>query len=115
VPLEGSLDTAECVYLRSPAAPAGVLFMQVGGLIVRVDVTRPGVPTEQGIDVGSSELDVHAAYGPGVAIAPHKYTDGRYLTVARDGHRLVFETDGQWVTRYRAGRLPEVEWVEGCA
>ena len=30
-------------------------------------------------------------------------------------YRLVFETDGERVTRYRAGRLPEVEWVEGCA
>ena len=26
----------------------------------------------------------------------------------------LIETDGERVTRYRAGRLPEVEWVEAC-
>ena len=51
---------------------------------------------------------------------PHKYEQGwRYLTVTpaapTDGaFRLVFETDGQKVVRYRAGRMPEVEWVENC-
>jgi hypothetical protein len=51
----------------------------------------------------------------GVVESPHKYTDGHYLTLAPDGaHRLVFETDGGHVTRYRGGRMPEVEWVEGC-
>jgi hypothetical protein len=29
-------------------------------------------------------------------------------------HRIIFETDGKVVTRYRAGRMPEVEWVEKC-
>jgi hypothetical protein len=28
--------------------------------------------------------------------------------------RIVFETDGQRVTRFRAGRLPAVQYVEGC-
>jgi hypothetical protein len=30
-------------------------------------------------------------------------------------HRIVFETDGQNVTLFRSGRMPEVEWVEGCS
>ena len=29
--------------------------------------------------------------------------------------RLIFETDGQRVVRYRAGITPAVEYVEGCA
>jgi hypothetical protein len=29
--------------------------------------------------------------------------------------RIVFETDGKKVTRWRAGLLPQVEFVEGCA
>jgi hypothetical protein len=28
---------------------------------------------------------------------------------------VVFETDGQKVTQFRSGRIPEVEYVEGCA
>ena len=36
-------------------------------------------------------------------------------TEADSGFEVVFETDSQRVTRYRAGRLPEVEYVEGCS
>ena len=116
-PLEGGAGDsgAACAYLRSPASPDGLLFMLSGGTIARVDVTRAGVPTDAGVEVGSSETQVHTAYGPAVAISPHKYTDGRYLTVMSGANGLVFESDGQWVTRYRGGRVPEVEWVEGCS
>jgi hypothetical protein len=34
---------------------------------------------------------------------------------ASAGKEIVFETDGKRVTMFRAGRLPEVEWVEGCS
>ena len=34
---------------------------------------------------------------------------------ADSAYRLIFETDGQRVTEYRAGLLPAVEWVEGCS
>ena len=37
------------------------------------------------------------------------------VTPADTTRRLVFETDGARVLRYRAGRRPEVEWVEGCS
>jgi hypothetical protein len=29
-------------------------------------------------------------------------------------NRIVFETDGKKVVKYRSGRLPAVEYVEGC-
>jgi hypothetical protein len=47
------------------------------------------------------------------ATMPAKYDPlGSYVVVRR---RIVFEMDStQRVTRYRAGREPEVEWVEGC-
>lgn len=34
---------------------------------------------------------------------------------SRRDFRLVFETDGARVTRFRAGLFPSVEYVEGCA
>jgi hypothetical protein len=105
----------ECGYLRSDNAPAGVLFMYVEERIVRIDVTRPGVATTLGVEVGAPEALVFEAYGAAVSRSPHKYTSGSYLTISTNGHRLVFETDHARVTRYRAGRLPEVEWVEGCS
>ena len=30
-------------------------------------------------------------------------------------YRIVFETDGKRVLRFRAGKLPEVEYIEGCS
>ena len=29
--------------------------------------------------------------------------------------RIIFETDGKRVVKYRAGRGPQVEYVEGCS
>lgn len=55
-----------------------------------------------------------------VAVRPHKYTDGHYLEVRPTGpdaptHLIIFETDGSVVERFRGGRRPQVEYVEGCA
>lgn len=87
--------------------------------LVRVDIAERGIATEAGVQVGDPVTAVHNAYPAGLTARPHKYTSesgGQYLAVSLDGdRRLIFETDGKTVTRYRVGRLPEVEWVEGCA
>jgi membrane-bound inhibitor of C-type lysozyme len=109
-------EPGECVYRKSSALPMGLLLMEVDGRIVRADITTAGVATAEGVGVGSTAAQVHDAYGAAVTASPHKYTKGQYLTLAPDAdHRVVFETDGERVTRYRVGRLPEVEWVEGCS
>ena len=51
-------------------------------------------------------------------ISPRSVYD--YLTyVPKDksdrNYRVVFETDGKRVLGFRAGKLPEVEFVEGCS
>ena len=55
-------------------------------------------------------------------VAAHKYVaGGHYLTFVPDDPadadlRLIFETDASSkVTQFRAGRLPEVAYVEGCS
>ena len=108
-----------CAYLRPERGPAGLAFMVEQGRIVRVDVDSAGIPTTEGATVGMAEADVRRLY-PGVREMAHKYeAGGRYL-VASSGEaadsalRLVFETDGARVVRYRAGRLPQVEYVERC-
>jgi hypothetical protein len=93
--------------------------MVVGGQVARVEVSDSAVATTAGARIGDTEARINRLYSGRVQTTPHKYTDGRYLTVRGSGadsvHRLVFETDGQRVTRYRGGRMPEVEWVEGCS
>jgi hypothetical protein len=103
-----------CVYAKAPAAP-GLLVMLFAGKVVRVDVIIEGLATAAGARVGDTEERVRELY-PGLRVEPHKYTDGHYLVVDADaGRRLVFETDGARVTRYRAGAVPQVDWVEGCS
>jgi len=100
--------------------PEGVSVMVVRGRIARIDVDTGAVTTEEGAKLGDSEERLKSLYGDDANITPHKYiTKGRYFTVLGDsasaGKALVFETDGQQVTAFRAGRLPEVQWVEACS
>lgn len=123
--LQGQIDAlgrlGECVY-ASPIerVAAGfwredLLIMLVDGVVARVDVIGPSVRTAEGARVGDTEARIRELY-PAARAEPHKYTDGRYLVAdIAPGRRLVFETDGRRVTRYRSGAVPAVDWVEGCS
>jgi hypothetical protein len=115
-PFRGPRSLADCAYVRPSQGPSGLSFMLVQDRIVRIDVDSATVATTAGARVGDSEARVREIYGQRLIVTPHKYVEGHYLTVmpADPAYRIVFETDGQRVTRYRAGRLPEVEWVERC-
>ena len=117
--------SVRCETMSWPVMPAGTSLLvlrdsvEVPALVERVDVTQPGVRTAEGAGVGDTETRVLELYRGNVLVQPHKYTGpkGHYLVVtnARDTlHRIIFETDGQRVTRYRAGRRPAVELVEQC-
>jgi hypothetical protein len=99
--------------------PDGVGVMVVKGKVARIDVDTGAVTTEEGAKIGDTEARIKTIYGDDLQVRPHKYTDGHYMIVKGDsasaGKEIVFETDGQKVTMFRAGRLPEVEWVEGCS
>jgi phage gp45-like len=93
--------------------------MVVKGKIARIDVDTGTVTTEDGVKIGDTEDKVKSVYGDELQVQPHKYIEGgHYMTVKGDsasaGKAIVFETDGKRVTMFRAGRIPEVEWVEGC-
>lgn len=111
--------TAECAYVHPASAPAGVLVMLAKGVVARIDVDSAGVATAEGVGVGDSASKVNDAYAGRVSVTPHKYVPGgQYLTVKpaapRDTLRIVFESEDGRITRYRVGRVPEVEWVERC-
>lgn len=109
-----------CAYVRPASAPPGVSFMVLGDTVARVDVDSTGVLTLEGRGVGDSEQQVLETYRGRVKVEPHKYTGptGHYLVVTGQAdslHRIIFETDGAHVLRYRAGILPAVAFVEGCS
>jgi len=99
--------------------PDGVSVMVVKGKVARIDVDTGAVTTEDGAKIGDTEDRLKNIYGDDLRIEPHKYVEGgHYMTVLGDsasaGKAIVFETDGKRVIMFRAGRLPEVKWVEGC-
>lgn len=109
-----------CSYLR-PKGKNNVAFMVTNRRIARIDVSGGSrIATLSGARIGDSEARIKSLYPGQIKVTPHKYTNGRYLTfVPKDrqdrNYRVVFETDGKQVTEFRAGKLPEVEFVEGCA
>jgi len=114
-----SLD--ECDYVRPKTTPRDVAFMVEKGRISRIDVTNSStIATTAGARIGDTEERIRSLYPGRVISQPHKYTDGRYLVVtpanpADSAFRIVFETDGTRVLRYRSGIRPAVEYVEGCS
>jgi len=112
--IAGDSDWMNCGYIPTSHLPGGTRVMVEGGTIARVEVDSGTVATADGAKVGDSEDRIRTLY-PKVVSAPQKYTQGHDLTVTPDSQSaLVFETDGSRVTRYRAGRLPPVGYVEGC-
>src|SRR5258705_1316304 len=116
-------DIKQACDFAFPAVGAGIPFgvnvMVVKGKVARIDVDTGTVTTEDGAKIGDSEDKIKSIYGDELKVSPHKYIEGgHYLTVMGDsasaGKAMVFETDGKQVTMFRAGRIPEVEWVEGC-
>lgn len=107
-----------CEMVHPPKAPGGVSLMVQNDTVVRVDVDSAYVTTAEGVGIGDTEEVVKSTYTGRVTTQPHKYVPGsNYLIISAAGdakHKLIFETDGKLVTRYRAGRVPEVEWVERC-
>lgn len=112
-------ETCDFVYFEDdPARRVG--FMVIDGVVARIDISDSAVATGKGIRVGDPESRVMEQYAGRVTVSPHKYVEGHYLTVSpatteNSGNEMVFETDGERVTTYRIGRVPEVEFIEGCS
>lgn len=109
-----------CSYVEPEGPLKGALFMVVDGTIARIDVQEnTAIVTDTGAKVGDSEQHVLGLYKGRTRVEEHKYTgpEGHYvLVLGPDGKaQIVFETDGKVVVSYRAGRQPEVEWIEGCS
>lgn len=108
-----------CDLLPLGAPYAGVWLMFRDGTLVRAEVREPGVADEAGVEVGDAEATALARHGDRVRQLPHKWVEGSYLVIlpaagADTLRRLVIETERGRVTLLRAGRMPEVEWTEGC-
>jgi hypothetical protein len=108
-----------CHYLKW-SGPTAVAVMLDQGVVARVEVGNPSIPTKEGAKLGDTEAQIQSLYPGRVTVQPHKYTKGHYLVVRPvapndSAYRIIFETDGQKVTTYRSGREPQVSYVERCS
>ena len=121
----GGLDEYQCSYVQPQGEPKGISFMVTKGRIARVDISSKRITTIKGARIGDNENRILSLYPGQIKAKPHPYVsrppdNGKYLTfVPKDAvdknYRLIFETSKNRVDRFRSGKLPEVEYIEGCS
>jgi hypothetical protein len=112
-----STEQGTCRYFEANGRFKDMGFMVNDGTIARFDISERGFATDKGAKVGDTEARIKRLYKGQYKVSKHKYTDGNYIEVAMKGgkYSIIFETDGKHVTYIRAGRAPEVGYVEGCS
>lgn len=75
--------------------------------------------TERGIGIGSTEADVHAAYGPDLIVETAEYDEEpahsltHWVKPEESGLRFVTNQDG--IVRWIHVGTPSINYIEGCA
>lgn len=127
----------QCAFFYPKGAPDGLSVMYVRGRVARIDVSKPGVSTYGGLQVGDTSAKAREALGAALNAQPHFYIGlpAEYLTVWTSGgparystgmpteerlaaslaaRGLRFETDDKGVIEeFRAGD-GAIELPEGC-
>lgn len=127
-----AIATTGCAYVSPGTIPgyvpppnsgnkSPIAFMIKEGKLARIDILGGEFQTTQGIKIGSTETEVQAAFGGTSPLPPRAFIGPpyRYLTATPrqpedQDFRIVFESDGAKVVSYRAGKLPEVDYKNGC-
>jgi len=111
-----------CSYYKPANGPEGVTFMVTSGRIATVEIETNKIVTNYGAKIGDSESLIKSLY-PGGQIQTARLANseqGKSWIVqpsnfAEKNLRLVFvSTNGKTVTRMMAGKVPEVNYIEGC-
>ncbi|MEG4575826.1 hypothetical protein QUA56_24620 [Microcoleus sp. N3A4] len=121
----GGVDEYQCSYVHPQGEPKEIAFMVVKGRIARVDINNKRMTTLRGAKIGNTQEQIIKLYPGQIKETPHPYVggppqNGKYLTfvpkdAADKNYRIIFETSKNRVTRFRSGKLPEVEYIEGCS
>jgi hypothetical protein len=122
----GARDEYQCSYVEPKGEPKGIAFMVTKGRIARVDnFSNKQITTIKGAKIGDTEDRIISLYPGQIQATSHPYqrlplTNQKYLTfvpkdAADKNYRIIFETSKNRVERFRSGKIPEVEQVEGCS
>ena len=101
-----------CYYLGA----SSVAFMVHHGKIERIDIWTSEIATKAGARVGMTAKSIEDLY-PDIQNKPNFYTFPiQDLIVEIDGDtKIIFEQNGDGVIeRFRIGKTPAIDFVEGC-
>lgn len=97
----------------------GVRFMVIDGKIVTFEINGSNVKTTKGVKVGDSHYNL-VSYGiKNFQLIGNKKSKQRYFIYTppkAPNYRMIFESgEYDYIRRYRAGKLPFVNYPFGCA
>lgn len=93
-------------------------LMVTGATIARIDVWAGSTSTREGIRIGSTEQQVRQAYPGRITVTRDRFGVRQLIFTPPGpaGYRILFQSDGRQVTRFRAGKVTQVvNYDEGCA
>lgn len=95
----------------------GVNMQTTNLRITVINVSEAGISTRSGIEVGDRVPALRRAYGSRLRSEPNKYTPkARDYSVGFGNRKLKFYANPRGaITQISSGRLPEVDFVEGCS
>lgn len=94
----------------------GVFGLFTDGVLAHVAISNPRYRTRKGVHVGHRASVVFDRYQT-VTRTHHTYVIGGYYlkVTTASRRRVVFDTDARGrITLIKSGRIPEVDYVEGC-
>ncbi|MBD1931065.1 GerMN domain-containing protein [Funiculus sociatus] len=110
-----------CDYYKPANGPEGVTFMVTEGRIATVEVETNKITTVHGIKVDDTESTIKSAYPGQIQVSRLLNSEKGKAWVlqpssfANKDFRLVFVSpNGKTVSRMIAGKVPEVNYAEGC-
>jgi hypothetical protein len=115
-PLDVPAHGCHVVAPTSAGTPPRFTYLVHDGVVARIDVTSPEPLAAGGGRVGMLAADLRRAY-PSAIEEPHKYDPkaATWIIGPTDAAHFVFELDGTGkVVTWRAGVLPQIDWVERC-
>jgi hypothetical protein len=120
VPVEGNtIKTQGCFYVKPQFSwyYNGMKFMLTDGHISRIDISNLYTETDRGIRVTHSPRDVESKYGkqPTVIDEQRKRKYITFIPPEAPNHRIVFDANYYLLDRYSVGRLPEIQYKNGCS
>ncbi len=112
-----TVEQGDCRYFEAKGNFKDIGFMVNDRTIARFDVFERGFATDRGAKVGDTEARIKRLYKGMYKVSQHPYVDGHYIEVEMKGgkYSIIFETEGKRITSFRAGRSPEIGYIEGCS